>query len=209
VKCIGLSLLLAALGSSVLAQPAGGHAQAPRTPPTECEQRARKFGMALGFGLAEELRSDYGSSVRGAFSPELLALGYVALPLRDLYLRPGVRLGYDGLGQPDMPREVRVAERSLREQLELGLVYDWVVVPALSMGAGLLQRFIELETRGSVMGTHALNHREQLGVIYGALGLGIPIERGLVVIEPFVRLQHVFSDNRALLRVGVDVSLRL
>jgi hypothetical protein len=167
------------------------------------------FSVAIGLSVAEELRGDYSASTRAAFAPELLALGYIALPIHDVYLRPGLRVGYDGLDQADMPRHVRLTERGLHELVELGILYDWVVVPALSIGGGLVQRFIELETRGGVKGTERLDHTELLGQIYVALGLGIPIAHGLIVIEPFLRLQHVFDDPRALVRFGLDVTLRL
>jgi hypothetical protein len=75
----------------------------------------------------------------------------------------------------------------------------------------LMQRFIALDTGGAFLGTptRALDHSELLGQMYAALGLGIPIERGLIVIEPFIRLQYVFSDPRSVLRLGLDVTLRL
>jgi hypothetical protein len=207
------------LDSQRPAPPDGGSAREPAqlaTPeasPSRGESHAasepRSVSFALGFSLAAELRADYGASTRAAFTPELLALAYLPLPLRDLYLRPGVRVGYDGLGQADMPRQLRVLERGHHELLELGLLFDGVVVPALTFGAGMQQRFITLETSGAVRGTRALDHSEILAVAYGALGLGIPIERGLMVIEPFVRVQHVFGDGRSLFRLGLDATLRL
>ncbi|MEY4575758.1 MAG: hypothetical protein RL701_461 [Pseudomonadota bacterium] len=188
------------------------HTSAQNPPPSAAASHApdpARFSVAVGLSIAEELRGDYSASTRAAFAPELLALGYIPLPLRDVYLRAGMRIGYDGLDQADMPRQVRLTERGLHELVELGILYDWVVVPALSIGGGLAQRFIDLETRGGVKGTQRLDHTEVLGQIYVALGLGIPIAHGLVVIEPFFRVQHVFDDPRAVLRLGLDVTLRL
>ena len=215
MRGLGVLPLMAAVILSTRASAAPAAPDQPaRTPPpmaapARCAEQTRGLTFALGFSLAEELSADYGASTRTAFAPELLALGYLALPARPLYLRAGLRLGYDGLGQADMPRDLRLVERGLHELLEFGVVFDWAIVPALSFGAGLDQRFIALETKRSVQGSRALDHSELLGTLYGSFGLGIPIERGLIVIEPFVRLQHTFSDDRALVRLGLDATIRL
>jgi hypothetical protein len=205
--------IIAWLTATVLSAPAHAAPAAAIPPPSAasevCPDAAGRVSFALGLSLAEELRADYGASTRAAFAPELLGLAYLPLPARQLYLRAGVRVGYDGLGQADMPREVKVVEHGLHELLELGLLFDWVVTPAISFGGGLTERSIKLDTRGSVHGTGAFDHSELLGVLYGSLGLGIPIERGLIVLEPFVRLGHTFSDDRALVRLGLDATLRL
>lgn len=201
------------LAATVFSARAHAEPAAPSPPPSaaneHCAEAAGRITFALGLSVAEELRADYGASTRAAFAPELLGLAYLPLPVRQLYVRGGVRVGYDGLDQADMPRDVRVVEHGVHELLELGLLFDWLVTPAISFGGGLTERAIKLETRGSVHGTSALDHSEVLGVLYGSLGLGIPIERGLIVLEPFVRIGHTFSDDRALVRIGLDATLRL
>lgn len=182
----------------------------PLAPPaTDREGEPSVQGFALGVTPALELRRDYGAGWRTAFVPEVVGLGYLPAWGMRWFYRPGARLGVDGISQPEMPEDLQVVERGLRLLGEWGLGYDGVVVPALSLGGGLVARWITLKTGGAVHGTDALDRRELLGTLYAQLGVGVPIERGLLVAEPFARAQYTLSDDRAPLRFGVDLTLSL
>jgi hypothetical protein len=195
--------------AATLAQPAAAqqdeqqetapHAESPADPAV-----AFALGVSLGFLRQQGL----GTQPQTEFIPSLLGLAYVPIAPR-LFLRPGVRLGYVGLSQPPSSYGARIEEYGVQGTAELGLSYDAWLVPALALGGGINYRSIDFVGRGIVLDSDVLDHSEWLGLFYVQAGLGLPLFRGALVIEPYARLQHTVYDDRSLLQLGVDLSFSL
>ncbi len=171
----------------------------PPAPPVD-------WGAGVSFSFLRQ--HDFGEDTRSRFVPELFFLRYQKLSDR-WFLRPGVRTGYQGLWQVEMPKRVRVEERALYGLGELGIVYDAMLVPSFSLGGGVMQRWIRLTVSGDVQSPtdDPLDRNETLGMIYWQFGLGIPISRGRFMVEPYLRNQYTFSDERSHWQYGFDASV--
>lgn len=168
------------------------------------------LGGALGVSAGWQQRQDYGSGSRAAFVPEMVGLLYLPTPLPRFYLRPGLRVGYGGLDQADMPAALRVIERDLAGRAELALLRDGAVVPAFTVGTGLAYRWSTLEAgRPLSVAGHAIADRQILPSLYAQIGVGLPLAGGLLVAEPHVRYEHAFGDERLGWRFGLDLTVRL
>ncbi len=216
----GLCRRLAALGTAVAAlsfplaasaqqyAPAGyqsaGYELASPEPQGQQELGELSFaaGLSLGFLRVQEL----GDVHRFSFIPSLVGFAYVPV-LPRVYLRPGLRLGYSGLQQAQFSHGAGVEEHSLQGTAELGVQYDAWLVPALSVGGGAQRREIDFMGRGIVVDSDAIDRTEWLGLLYAQVGLGLPLWDGLLVIEPYARVQHTFSDARSLLQLGADITI--
>jgi hypothetical protein len=162
------------------------------------------LGVSLGFLRQQAL----GAETETSFVPSLVGFGYLPAAPR-LFLRPGLRLGYEGLSQAPSSYGARVRERGVQGTLELGVVYDAWLVPSLTGGAGVDYRSVDFVGRGIVADSDALDRTEWLGLVYAQAGLGVPLFRGAFMIEPYARLQHTFSDDRSLLQLGLDLTFSL
>jgi hypothetical protein len=180
-------------------------AEVEALPLTPSVQNRAAIGLSTGF----QRRRDYGDDTRIGFVPELLGQYYVPLPIRRLYLRPGVRLGFVGFSQAAMPSNLRVEERDLVFAGEVGILFDAPVVPVLSFGVQGTARFIHTEASGPIRATVDGDRSEFLPGVYSQLGIGIPIARGRVIFEPFLRYQHVFGDDRLGLHFGADLTVAI
>jgi hypothetical protein len=159
-------------------------------------------GVSLGFLRVQEL----GSVRRFDFVPSLVGLAYVPVAPR-VFLRPGVRFGYAGLEQAQFSHGAAIEERSMQAMAELGVQYDAWLVPALSVGGGVHRREIDFVGRGIVADSDVIDRTEWLGLMYAQLGLGLPLLDALIVVEPYVRVQGTFSDERSLLQLGTDITI--
>jgi hypothetical protein len=176
---------------------------APRT--TFADARA-----ALGLSLGWQQRQDYGKDTRSAFVPEMVGHLYFATAFSRMYLRPGVRLGFAGLDRAEMPSAVQVRERDLGALGEISLLRDGILIPSVTLGAGLAYRWLHLETRPPLSPSkRPIAEGQVLPAVYGQVGVGLPILRGLLVAEPHVRYDHVFGDDRIGWRFGADLTVRL
>jgi hypothetical protein len=163
--------------------------------------------FALGVSGSWERRREFGADTHVAFVPELLGFHYRALGTGRWYLRPGVRLGYQGLFGVEMPRALKIVERDLTASGEVGFLRDGPVVPALVVGAGLTHRWVSLQTSAPLtVSEDAISRRQFLPRLYGQFGLGVPLFRGALVLEPHVRYERVFGDDRIDWRAGVDAT---
>lgn len=164
------------------------------------------YGPSIGW----QMRRDFGGSTRAAFAPELWGAIYLPATARRLYWRPALRLGYVGLDQSDMPGAIAIEERDAVAAIELGAVFDGPVIPTVALGGGPVLRFIDLDTSDQVVAeSDDVSGLEVLGRVYLQAGLGLPLFGGDLVVEPGVRLQQVFGDDRIRWRLAVDASLRL
>jgi hypothetical protein len=163
--------------------------------------------LAIGTGLSWHERADFGTGARASFVPELIAHHYRPATGR-LYLRPGLRLGFAGLEQAEMPRAVRIRERDLGARAELGLLHDGVVIPSISLGVGATLRFLSLSTTEPLMVDHdPVSRTELLPELYGRIGLGLPLARGALVLEPYLGYTLVRGDDRASWLFGLDATV--
>ncbi|MET0409999.1 MAG: hypothetical protein ABW217_01820 [Polyangiaceae bacterium] len=201
--CLALALLWA------LAR--GAHAQesAPPTPTEATEARAAKpLQFALGASLGLLRQRELGAETETLVIPSLLGLAYVPLAPR-VYLRPGVRIGYVGLDQPEHSAGARIDERGVQGTVELGVLYDAWLVPAFALGAGSNVRWIDFVAGDNVMESIAIDRTEVLGLVYAQAGIGLPLFGSAVVVEPYLRLQVTFADDRALFQYGADLTFGL
>ena len=163
---------------------------------------------AAGGSIAFLNERAFGDQSRNALVVELLGVRYLRFAADSTwYARPGIRLGFQGLLQAEMPSQVAVEERGPTAAVEVGILNDGIVVPSLTFGAGAVYRFIRLHTEGNVARSGKLDRQELLGLLYAQLGIGIPIEGGRFMVEPYLRLQKTMSDDRSLLQFGWDVTV--
>lgn len=162
------------------------------------------LGVSLGFLQQRAL----GNTSHTAFIPSLLGLAYVPLAPR-LFLRPGLRVGYTGLNQAGASYGARINEHGVQGTAELGLSYDAWLVPAFAIGTGIDYRSVNFVGRGIVADSDAIDRKEWLGLGFAQAGLGVPLFRGALVVEPYARLQYTFSDDRSLWQMGLDLSFAL
>jgi hypothetical protein len=172
------------------------------------ESAARPLQLALGASLGFLRQRELGAETETLVIPSLLGLAYVPLAPR-VYLRPGLRVGYSGLDQPEHSAGARIDERGVIGTVELGVLYDAWLVPAFAVGGGTNVRWVDFVARGSVSDSAVIDRTEVLGVLFAQAGLGLPLFGGALVVEPYLRLQFTFSDDRALFQYGGDLTFAL
>ncbi|MEO8178925.1 MAG: hypothetical protein ABI895_08840 [Deltaproteobacteria bacterium] len=180
----------------------------PRSPRNGSQLDAESPSYALGVSLGFLQQRGLGTNTEASFVPSLVGFAYVPAAPR-LFLRPGLRLGYEGLSQASASYGAQVRERGVQGTAELGVVFDAWLVPSLTVGAGVDYRSVGFVGRGIVADSDALDRTEWLGLAYAQVGLGLPLFQGAFMIEPYARLQHTFSDDRALLQLGFDLTFAL
>ncbi len=198
------SALVLTLG---LARSASAQQDAPGSGPSG-DESSPGVSYALGVSLGFLQQRALGNTSHTAFIPSLLGLAYVPLAPR-LFLRPGLRLGYTGLNQAGASYGARIEEHGVQGTAELGISYDAWLVPAFAVGTGFDYRSVNFVGRGIVADSDAIDRKEWLGLGFAQLGLGIPLFRGGLVMEPYARLQYTLSDDRSLWQLGFDLSFAL
>jgi hypothetical protein len=188
----------------------GARAQeTPSSPADASEARApQPVQFALGVSLGLLRQRELGAETETLVIPSLLGLAYFPLAPR-FYLRPGVRVGYVGLDQPEHSAGARIDERGVQGTVELGVLYDAWLVPVFALGAGTNVRWIDFVASDNVMESIVIDRTEVLGLVYAQAGIGLPLFGSAVVVEPYFRLQFTFSDDRALLQYGADLTFAL
>ena len=165
--------------------------------------------FALGFGLGWTNRADYGKGTFTRFAPEILAQTYTQRIDQNFYARPGLRLSYAWL-QPEMPSAVRIEETDFAIAPEIGFLYDWYVVPALTFGAGANLRTLKIKTKSPVVEADAkLSRRETLYFGYVQAAVGLPLLKGFLVVEPYFRYNFYRRDSRIKYGYGVDTTFEI
>ncbi len=169
--------------------------------------RARAdISVASGLAPTWNIRQDYGKQ-------NFLRLGYelptyVYLPvIADLYARTGLRLGYSN-AQPEMPGGVKFTETDMSYGLDLGVVYDWYIVPSMSFGYGTINRTIKVKTSSRIDSDGTLNRKERLKYWSMQIGAGIPVLKGWFLFEPFYRHQSIKADKRTTSAVGFEITVQ-
>lgn len=194
-----------AFGLGVVFTPATASAQNVAKPP----ERGARFHLAAGASLGFQNRKEYGASDFSRVYPEIVAYGYFGGFMGPLWLRPGVRLAYV-TEQAEMPQATRVEERDFVYSGELGFVYDWYVIPSLTVGGGAISRRIKLVTKEPVQdGGGRIGGSESLPLLYAQGGVGVPLFSGFAVVEPFYRYSWVERDSRITYTYGLEVTLQI
>ncbi len=203
-NCGLASLLGLMLCVEAPAQPTGPTSEQSPTP-------SGKTSLAIGSSLAWQYRRDFGNANRTAFAPELFATLSIPAPWPRVYFRPAARLGYVGIGQAEQPKKISIAERDVLASAEFGAVYDGPVIPSISVGVGGALRFISLtlEEPISAPGEDRTSRTQTYARVFGQLGLGLPVASGTIVLEPNLRYEFAFGDDRIAWRAGFDISYAL
>jgi hypothetical protein len=174
--------------------------------PTKKEVVNHVWSYAAGFNLIWSRRVDYGVRVFSRFEPEAAGFMYTELPVGNLWLRHGARLGYSH-DQPQMPQSLRLEETDWKASIEEGLVYNWLLCPSLTAGVGYDWRTIKLKTSSPITTSDSrLNTTESFLWTYLQAGLGIPTMGGRFMIEPVARYQHLVSDSRTKWAFGLEIN---
>jgi hypothetical protein len=192
-----------------LAVPVAAHADTADEPAAEADT-AGSPRAAVGLSTGWIRRNDYGDRTRGALAVEFVGLGYVATQRDRVFLRPGLRVGYVGLAPAEMPSALRFVERDATLAAELGALYDGVIIPAVSLGAGVSVRQLALDVGPPISTDETpLRRWEYLPMAYAQIASGVPIAGGRFLIEPFMRFELMAGDNRARWRTGLDFTFEL
>ena len=170
--------------------------------------------MVLGphVATADEPRTFVGAGVHATPMPDGRWSLAPAVSLRHrlrvdpwLRLHAGASLVVRGLTQSEMPQALSVRESDVVGRAEVGLGLAGPVHPALSIGAGGMVRRLRLTSDLPGASASPISSTELLPVLDVELSLGLPVRRGTVVIEAFVRRQWCLGDARLDHAVGLDV----
>jgi hypothetical protein len=138
---------------------------------------------------------------------EMAIQAYSILPWPNVHMRSGLRLGMEGAADESHPLSLEVKESGTRFALESGVVLDGPLLPSASIQALVLRRSLELDTHGtSIVLTPQSKRTEWLFGGAFQVGLGIPIQGGRVLLEPFYRVLVIPSDVRQSSQWGGEVS---
>lgn len=164
--------------------------------------------FAAGAGGFFSERQSVGNSSSFQMAPEVVGYGYRHLAGL-FWLRPAARLSF-AWNQPTMAQSFQVNEYDTRVGAELGVVWSWIVVPSLSVGTGSLYRVTSLQTTASIDASQSqMGGRSLMPLVYSQVGLGIPLAKGALLIEPYTRYVHVFGDSRYNWSTGAEATLSL
>lgn len=141
------------------------------------------------------------------FSPE--AVFQLYLPFSSgLMIRPAARIGY-AWQQPEMPQSLRIEETDWTTFGEVGVSYNWYVIPTVVVGGGYDFRKITLKASEPLSSTgESVSNSERLGVWYVQGGIGVPIENGFLMLEPVLRYHKIQNDERSHFSFGVETTVQ-
>lgn len=177
-------------------------------PALASDNTAPRSQAAAGLALAWNSRADYGANTFQRFSPEAVGVLYIPV-MNNVFARPGARMGAS-VAQPEMPLAVRVEESDVWATAEIGVLYDWMVVPSVSLGLGVDYRSIEfVEDKPVSSSSEKISTTETLPYMTIQAGVGLPVLRGAVLVEPFARYVTMPGDDRVGLGYGIDVTATL
>ncbi|NBW80737.1 hypothetical protein EBR21_03190 [bacterium] len=167
--------------------------------------------LSVGLGYGGSSQTDSSNIEIQVPSFEFFGQGYVPLPVENLYLRPTARIGYETPDRTDDAQSLSIKESTLKSVLEMGVVHDGLVVPAVSIQAGMMKRSLSLQTSSPILsaGGGSLTRSEYLWNFAATLGVGIPVLNGRIILEPYYRFVRIETDMRQRTQIGVDLSLAI
>ena len=141
-------------------------------------------------------------------SYEVFAQCYLNLSSESLFLRPAVRLSYEPSPDIERSKSVAITEKNFKSAVELGLLYNWHLVPTMSLQGALIRRSLDLSLDSKISrdSKHDISRTEYLWQGGLTVGLGVPVLQGDLVLEPFYRFIRQNSDDRRNHQWGLDVS---
>lgn len=179
----------------------------PVAAPSEIDVSQPSHRYAVGFNLAWTTRQDYGARTFRRLTPEIIGFTYGALPWESVWWRLGGRLGY-ATAQPEMPQTVRFEETDTTTLLEAAITRDWYVVPTLAFGGGYDFRRIKVKVSAPVdSADDRLNRKETLWMWYVQGGLGLPLLKARILLEPTVRYHTIQYDARSHWLFGIEMTI--
>lgn len=166
--------------------------------------------ISLGAAFAASNRNDGGGVTARVHHYEVFAHSYLRSHSEVLFFRPGVRFGYEQIPDEEAPQAIKIREQSFRGGLELGILYEGVMVPSVSLQAGVLRRQLMLEKGSQIISeSRSFPTTEWLPTATMNLGLGLPLEGGKLILEPFYRFVWIAKDTRQTTQWGLDASWAL
>jgi hypothetical protein len=161
--------------------------------------------VSAGGSAAWSSRQHYGNRTEHFFMPEFLAVSELPL-LGPLHARVGVRGSYLWQ-QPDMPSSIRVEETDWSFQGEAGVAWNSLLVPSVSVGIGRIWRETNLRVSDPIASVNSqMSGSDEIDFWTLQLGLGLPVNPALILVEPFWRYQKASKDWRIHSVMGVEVS---
>ncbi|MEN9529467.1 MAG: hypothetical protein RI932_1340 [Pseudomonadota bacterium] len=166
--------------------------------------------LSLGASISIAERNDAGDLTTRLHQAEVIAQRYLKLDHEGFFIRPGLRLGYEYTPYPDDPQSVRIEEKTWNGTFELGILYEGFLIPSMTWQNSLLLRQLQLTTQGNLSSeSSGLPAREWLSSQGVAFGLGIPLDAGRLVVEPFYRIVWLKGDERLTGQWGIDTTWAL
>lgn len=164
--------------------------------------------FAIGGGVSVYYTQPYAEQTITQPAPE--AVIYAYLPLgKHLYLRPGARINYSW-DQNESPESLNIKETDLRYYGELGLVFNWIVLPSFSIGLGVDRRTTTFATKPPIyVFQDNISTAENLFTTYIQTSVGFPIIRGWLMIEPYLRYTIVQNETPQGLGYGIEATVEL
>jgi hypothetical protein len=205
------ALGLAAAASSAQAEPAPHEPTRQPAQPASTRQPAppATASPAPRWSLGAAITAYEEPATTWALAPELA--GRAHHPLAPGWSASGgLRAWYRGLTQPEMPGGLGLVERDLGGAVELAVRRDWLVTPALALGGSLTRRTIARVTAPEIdAGLSMLDHTEWLPGLHAQVGVGLPVDHGRFLLEPYLRYEWLPDDDRVRLRWGLELSILL
>jgi hypothetical protein len=163
--------------------------------------------LSLGAALSVSDRQDSENISTRIPHYELSVQAYSALPSPRFHLRSGLRWGWDGAPEDSGQNSPEMRETSQRATMETGILFDGPLIPTLILQAFVVTRSLELDTKRNATVLPANSERKewlQGGAAH--LGIGIPLDRGRFLIEPFYRFLFIPGDSRQTSQWGAELS---
>lgn len=164
--------------------------------------------LSLGLGYASAELKDASNLVSEVPSYEIFTQSYIATPRSELFLRPALRLSYEPPAKLEQPQSLYINERTITAALEFGVLWNGFLVPSLTIQGALATRALSLKTSTPITSTasNPISRTEYLWQTAATIGLGLPVEQGSIIIEPFYRFIKIQDDLRQSHQWGIDVS---
>lgn len=164
--------------------------------------------LAIGGGTSVYYSESYAEQTVVQPAPE--AVIYAYLPIgKNFLLRPGIRLNVSW-DQSENPQALRIKETDFRYFAELGVVYDWVILPSFSVGVGVDHQSLKFSTSYPVYITYdRISGTANLFASYFQASIGFPVIKGWIVIEPYIRYTLLQDQGSHGLGYGIEATVEI